>query len=101
MCNCKGWDIAHFPEYISVDQHFCRILDDCGHVDNSLEDAADQVVEAYQREHDWYSSMKEEYAEDYSKEHANKLLEQRDSWKNRTHESYLFYKNQVDIPTSV
>lgn len=93
MCNGKGWDIAHFPEYISVDQHFCRILDDCGHVDNSLEDAADQVAEAYQREYDWYTSMKEEYAEDYSKEHADKLLELRDAWKNRTHPDYLYYKN--------
>lgn len=93
MCNGKGWDIAHFPEYISVDQHFCRILDDCGHVDNSLEDAADQVAEAYQCEYDWYTSMKEEYAEDYSKEHADKLLELRDAWKNRTHPDYLYYKN--------
>lgn len=93
MCNGKGWDIAHFPEYISIDQHFCRILDDCGHVDNSLEDAADQVAEAYQREYDWYTSMKEEYAEDYIKEHADKLLELRDAWKNRTHPDYLYYKN--------
>lgn len=96
MCNCKGWDIAHYPEYISVEQHFCRVYGDCGHSDNTLEQAADDVAEAYQREYDWYLTMEEEYKGDYSKEHANKLLQQRDAWKNRTHESYLYYKNPVD-----
>jgi hypothetical protein len=43
MCNCKGWDIAFWPDdEITVEQHFCRVLDDCGHVDNTLEEAADQ-----------------------------------------------------------
>lgn len=93
MCNCKGWDIAYYPDEITVEQHFCRIYGDCGHSANTLEEAADNVVESYQREYDWYSSMKEEYAEDYSKEHADKLLKELDAWKNRTHETYLYYKN--------
>ncbi len=93
MCNCKGWDIAHYPDEITVEQHFCRIYGDCGHSDNTLEEAVDNVVESYQREYDWYTSMKEEYAEDYSKEHADKLLAQRDAWQYRTHETYLYYKN--------
>ena len=96
MCNCKGWDIAYYPDEITVEQHFCRILDDCGHSDNTLEQAADVVAASYQREYDWYITMIEEYGYDYSDDHANKLLQQRDAWKNRTHESYLYYKNPVD-----
>ena len=95
MCNCKGWDIAYYPEYISVEQHFCRVLDDCGHSNNTLEEAADQVADAYQREYDWYLTMEEEYADDYNKDHADKLLENRDAWRNRTHASYLYYKEDV------
>lgn len=93
MCNCKGWNIAYYPDEITVEQHFCRIYGDCDHSDNTLEEAADDVAAAYQREYDWYITMKEEYADDYSDDHANKLLQQRDDWKNRTHETYLYYKN--------
>lgn len=93
MCNCKGWDIAHFHNYISIEPHACRVYGDCGHIDNTLEEAADQVADAYQREYDWYLTMEEEYKDDYSNDHVDKLLEQRDAWRNRTHESYLFYKN--------
>lgn len=93
MCNCKGWDVAHFPNYISIEPHSCRVYGDCGHVNNTLEEAADQVVAAYQREYDWYLTMEEDYTADYDKDHAAMLLEQRDAWSNRTHMSYLFYKN--------
>ena len=92
MCNCKGWDVAHYPDYISVVQHFCRVYGDCGHTDNTLESVADQVADAYQREYDWYLTMEEELKDEYSNDHVDKLLEHRDAWQNRTHESYLYYK---------
>ena len=95
MCNCKGWDIAYYPDEITVEQHFCRVYGDCGHSDNTLEQAADQVADAYQREYDWYLTLEEEYADDYNKDHADKLLENRDAWRNRTHSSYIFYNEDV------
>lgn len=89
MCNCKGWDIAFYPDdEITVQQHFCRVYDDCGHIDNTLEEAADQVAAEYQREYDWYSDIVE-----VTEERLDWLLEQSNAWKNRTHESYLYYKN--------
>jgi hypothetical protein len=98
MCNCKGWDIAYYPEEVTVEQHFCRLIDDCGHSDNTLEEAADEVASAYLREHAWYTSMQEEYGQDYNQEHADTLLEKAVAWQNRTHPSYLFYAtNEVDI----
>jgi hypothetical protein len=97
MCNCKGYDIAYYPEYITVEPHFCRLLDDCGHTDNTLEEAADEVASAYFREYNWYETMGDgEYEETYSLEYAQKLLDTANAWKNRTHESYLYYKNQND-----
>lgn len=97
MCNCKGWDIAYYPDHITVEQHFCRVLDDCGHTDNTLEEAADEVAAAYLREYEWYMSMKDEYDEYWNAEHANKLHQSCLEWSNRTHENYLWYANPVDI----
>jgi hypothetical protein len=91
MCNCKGWDIAHFPEYISVDQHFCRIEGDCGHIDNTLEEAANAVAEAYQREYDWYADAMNREIVEHSPEHLDHLLAMCRAWKDRTHEDYLYY----------
>jgi len=89
MCNCKGWDIAFYPDdEITVQQHFCRVYGDCGHDDNTLEEAAEQVAAEYQREYDWYSDIVE-----VTEEKLNWLLEQSNAWRNRTHESYLYYKN--------
>jgi len=97
MCNCKGWDIAYFPEYISVDQHFCRIVDDCGHSDNTLEEAADAVAAAYDREHDWCADAMNRDIMEHSLEHLDKLIEQAKMWRERTHPHYLYYKEGVDI----
>ena len=96
MCNCKGWDIAHFPEYISVEQHFCRVLDDCGHVDNSLEEAADEVAKAYDQEYDWYTGAMSREMVEHSTEHLDKLLSLAKAWRERTHPHYLHYKGDVD-----
>lgn len=96
MCNCKGWDIAYYEDRITVEQHFCRDLDDCGHSDNTLEEAADEVASAYFREYNWYETMGDENEETYSLEHLQKLLDAANAWKYRTHPSYLYYKNPVD-----
>lgn len=89
MCNCKGWDIAFYPDdEITVEQHFCRVYGDCGHADNTLEEAAEQVASEYQREYNWHSDIVE-----VTEEKLNWLLEQSNAWRNRTHESYLYYKN--------
>jgi len=90
MCNCKGWDIAYFPEYISVDQHFCRIAGDCGHVDNSLEEAAQEVAEAYKREIEWYQARAEEPEFDYA--HLQKLVHEHQMWATLEHPDYKHYK---------
>lgn len=97
MCNCKGWDIAYYHDHITVEQHFCRVYGDCGHVDNTLEEAADQVAEAYVREYEWYTSMKDEYGEDWNADHAEALNQASYEWSNRTHKSYLYYKYGIDI----
>lgn len=97
MCNCKGWDIAYYHDHITVEQHFCRVYGDCGSVENTLEEAADEVAAAYLREYEWYISMKDEYGEDWNAEHANKLHQSCLEWKNKTHSDYLYYKNSVDI----
>jgi hypothetical protein len=89
MCNCKGWDIAYYPDdEITVEQHFCRVYGDCGHDDNTLEEAAEQIAAEYQREYDWHSDIVE-----VTEEKLKWLLEQSNAWRNRTHESYLYYKN--------
>lgn len=81
---------------ITIEQHFCRLLDDCGHSDNTLEEAADEVASAYLREHAWYETMKDEYQDSYDPKHSENLLEQANTWKNRTHPDYLYYKSSVD-----
>ena len=86
MCNCKGWDIAYYSDEVTVEPHFCRLIDDCGSRDNTLEEAADEVASVYAERAAWEG-------EDNTpeKEHA---LEQAVMWLNRTHPSYLFYKEQ-------
>lgn len=96
MCNCKGWDIAFYPDdQITVEQHFCRVLDDCGHVDNTLEEAADQVASEYDKLHDWYCDARNRDMSDITDEKLDWFLEQSIMWKNRTHPSYLWYTNPV------
>ena len=91
MCNCKGWDIAYYPEYTTVQQHFCRVFGDCGHVDNTLEEAAASVAEWYRLEYEDYLSL--EYK---NEKYENFLKTEYDTWKNLTHKTYLYYKNSVD-----
>ena len=95
MCNCKGWDIAYYPDEITVQQHFCRVLGDCGHVDNTLEDAADEVVKAYENEYSHMQSLANhpEYSYMYDTERLMEISSTLLQWKNRTHETYLYYKN--------
>jgi hypothetical protein len=99
MCNCKGWDIAFYPnDEITVQEHFCRILDDCRHVDNTLEDAADQVAYEYDKLHDWNCDARNRGIIEMKDSRLDFFLEQARMWKNRTHPSYLYYKNPVDNP---
>lgn len=92
MCNCKGWDIAFWPDdEITVEQHFCRVLDDCGHVDNTLEEAADQVAVEYDKIYDWYCDMRNRDMSEVTDEKLGWILEQSRAWQNRTHPSYLYY----------
>lgn len=95
MCNCKGWDIAYYPDEITVEQHFCREFGDCGHVDNTLEEAVDHVVEAYQKEYDYMQSLPKdpEYGYLYDTERLMKIVSSLLQWKNRTHPDYLYYKD--------
>lgn len=94
MCNCKGWDIAYYPDHeITVEQHFCRDIDDCGHVDNTLEEAADQVAAEYQREYDWYADAMNRELVEHSTDLLDMLAENAQAWRCRTHKSYLYYKN--------
>ena len=94
MCNCKGWDIAYYPDHeITVEQHFCRVYGDCGHSDNTLEEAADDVAAAYQREYDWCADAMNREIIEHSVYQLDMLAKNSQAWKNRTHESYLYYKN--------
>lgn len=96
MCNCKGWDIAFWPDdEITVEQHFCRELDDCGHVDNTLEEAADQVADEYKRIFEWYVKNPGDY---FTQAKMLHIQSQERQWRERTHPSYLYYAtNEVDI----
>lgn len=97
MCNCKGWDIAFYPDgEITVQEHFCRVYDDCGHSDNTLEEAADDVAAEYNKSYDWYCDHKNRDLVEVTDEKLDWLLEQSITWKNKTHPSYLYYKNPVD-----
>lgn len=90
MCNGKGWDITYYPDdEITVQQHFCRVLDDCGHTDNTLEEAADQVADEYKRIRDW---CEKECVDGYASK-ANFMDLQHRMWKTRTHPTYLYYKH--------
>lgn len=92
MCNCKGWDIAFFQDdEITVVQHFCRVYGDCGHVDNTLEEAADQVASEYDKNYDWYCDNRNRDFVEVTDEKLDWLLAQAKSWKDRTHTSYLYY----------
>lgn len=94
MCNCKGWDIAFYPDdEITVEQHFCRDFGDCGHTDNTLEEAADQVASEYKRIYDWYAKSP---GDNYTKMKMEYILSQTNAWKNRTHPSYLYYAKGTD-----
>lgn len=98
MCNCKGWDIAFYPDdEITIEQHFCRELGDCGHTDNTLEEAVDTVAAEYTKIYDWYCDNRNRDFSQAPDEKLDWLLDQARAWKNRTHESYLFYKNGIDI----
>lgn len=98
MCNCKGWDIAYYPDgEITVEQHFCRVLDDCGHVDNTLEQAADHVAAEYDKQHDWYCDARNRDMVEVTDDKLYWMVEQSIMWKNRTHPSYLYYKEPHDV----
>lgn len=99
MCNCKGWDIAFWPDdEIAVEQHFCRVLDDCGHVDNTLEEAADRVAYEYNRSYDYYCDLKNRDIFSPTDQKLDWILDQARQWRDRTHPSYLYYAtNDVDI----
>lgn len=94
MCNCKGWDIAYYPDEITVEQHFCRIFDDCGHVDNTLEEAAYEVARAYDREHDWAADAMQRDIMDHNLEHLDKLKEQSRLWSELKHPHYIYYSGE-------
>lgn len=113
MCNGLGWDIAFYDDHISVEQHFCREYGDCGHSDNTLEEAADDVAAAYQHHYDWLvleADGRVDFVEDEDEpylvkseedprdaEKKAKALAERDAWLNRTHKTYLYYKYGIDI----
>ena len=94
MCNCKGWDIAYYSDHITIEQHFCRDLDDCGHVDNTLEEAADAVVAAYDKEFQYMQSLAKDpnYSFLYDTERLMEIVSLSQQWKERTHPDYIYYK---------
>ena len=95
MCNCKGWDIAFYPDdEITVEQHFCRVYGDCGHADNTLEEAAEQIAVEYDKSYDWHCDIKNRDLIEVTDEKLDWLLEQSNAWRNRTHESYLYYNGE-------
>jgi hypothetical protein len=85
MCNCKGWDIAFYEDEITVEQHFCRVFDDCGHVDNTLEEAAIEVAKYYRERAYVYKEQTQSYYY---------LLRESEMWENLTHPSYLYYSGE-------
>lgn len=87
MCNCKGYDIAYWledKEVYTVEPHFCRVLDDCGHADNTLEEAADRVATSYDELYKRYMVMAAQARESWY------------AWKTRTHPDYLHYTTEED-----
>lgn len=98
MCNCKGWDIAYYPDdEISVEQHFCRVAEDCGHVDNTLEEAADEVAASYNSLYDQYCDACSRGYYDFDSIHADRLLESSRTWSDRTHPSYVYYSSPQEL----
>jgi hypothetical protein len=85
MCNCKGWDIAFYADEITVQQHFCRVFDDCGHVDNTLEETAREVAKYYRERANGCKENEEMYY---------LLLRESALWENLTHPSYLYYSGE-------
>ena len=97
MCNGKGWDIAFYPDdVITVDQHFCRLLDDCGHTDNTIEQVADYIASEYDKLYDWYCDMRNRNMSDVTDEKLDWLINQSRAWKERTHPDYLYYTSPTD-----
>jgi hypothetical protein len=88
MCNGKGWDIAFYEDEITVEQHFCRVFDDCGHVDNTLKEAAREVAKYYRERADVYKGETKSYYY---------LLRESAMWENFTHPSYLYYKGEESL----
>lgn len=97
MCNCKGWDVLYFKGGYSITPHFCRVFDDCGHADNTLEDAADFIVSMIENEHSSYINWVKEMVLETNPEvlvSYEKLISQ---WKDRTHPDVVFYKEQKNV----
>lgn len=94
MCNCKGWDIAFYPDHvITAEQHFCRMLDDCGHVDNTIDQVADNIATEYDRLHDWYCDMRNRGMSDVTDDKLDWFVDQSRSWRDRSHPDYIYYTN--------
>lgn len=91
MCNGKGWDIAFYADEITVEQHFCRVFDDCGHVDNTLEEAAREVAKYYRERANSYKDEDEYYL---LRESA---ICEAEMWEHLTHPSYLYYKGEESL----
>lgn len=92
MCNCKGWDISYWPDdVITVEQHTCRVMGDCGHSNNTLEQAATTVRNEYGRLYDWYCDANNRELIEVPDEKLVYLLQQFRLWENRTHPDYLYY----------
>lgn len=97
MCNGKGWDVAYYPDdVITVEQHFCRLLGDCGHPDNTIEQAADYIASEYDKLYDWYCDMRNRNMSDVTDEKLDWLVDQSRAWKERTHPDYLYYTSPTD-----
>ncbi len=45
MCNYKGYDVAYNSNYVWIERHICRVFGDCGHCDNTLEEAAEMCAQ--------------------------------------------------------
>lgn len=97
MCNGKGWSVAYFTDHVSVEPHSCRVYGDCRSVDNTLEEAADEVAAAYEREYEWaLSSELMDLNDPDTQVHLINLRNQADMWSARTHPDYIFYKEQQE-----
>ena len=93
MCNCRGWDVASDGSDYWIEQHFCRVYEDCGHSDNTYESAVQVVIEGYDRNIDYqYSSASWNFRSVDELEVA-RLKEQRQLWKDGTHPYYLKEEN--------